>query len=95
MDFTMLTAINAIFIQQAHTTRKTAAAVTHLLNYAATHPESIIRYHASEMTLHIHSNTSFMSETDARSRDGGHVFMIKLSCDPTKPPTLDVALNGP
>ena len=30
-----------------------------LLNYAATHPEAITRYHASEMTLHMRNNASF------------------------------------
>eukprot|EP00957_Ditylum_brightwellii_P094358 7184414-Ditylum_brightwellii.AAC.2 len=36
-----------------------------------------------------------MSETEARSRAGVHFFMRELSRNPTKPPTLDVALNGP
>eukprot|EP00957_Ditylum_brightwellii_P003200 243959-Ditylum_brightwellii.AAC.1 len=95
VDPTMLMAINAISIPQVRATQKTAAAVTHLLNYADTHPGAIICYHASQMALYIHSAASFMLETEARSRAGGHFFMSKLSCNPSKPPTLDVALNGP
>eukprot|EP00957_Ditylum_brightwellii_P015610 1177475-Ditylum_brightwellii.AAC.1 len=86
VDPMMLTAINAISIQQAHAIRKTAAAVIHLLNYAATHPEAISRYHTNGMTLYIHSNVSFMSETEARSRVEGHFLVSEPSCNPTKPP---------
>eukprot|EP00957_Ditylum_brightwellii_P001297 102055-Ditylum_brightwellii.AAC.1 len=47
------------------------------------------------MVLHIHSDASFMSETEARSRAGGHFFLDEKSTDPTKPPTHQVPLNGP
>eukprot|EP00957_Ditylum_brightwellii_P028546 2156535-Ditylum_brightwellii.AAC.1 len=36
-----------------------------------------------------------MLESEARSRAGGHFFMSEPPCDPTKPPTLDIPLNGP
>eukprot|EP00957_Ditylum_brightwellii_P103750 7903741-Ditylum_brightwellii.AAC.1 len=71
----MLTSINAIAIQTAQPTIKTAKALTHLLNYCATHPGAVLRYSASGMVLHIHSDASFMSETQARSRAGGHFFL--------------------
>eukprot|EP00957_Ditylum_brightwellii_P170531 12980977-Ditylum_brightwellii.AAC.1 len=63
----MLTAINGIAIQQAHVMLNTAKSVTHLLNYCGTHPDAIIHYHAGSMVLHIHSDTSFMSEPQTRS----------------------------
>ena len=50
-------------------------AAEHLLNYAATHPDAAIRYHASDMQLHIHSDASYLSEPEARSRAGGFYFL--------------------
>jgi hypothetical protein len=41
------------------------------LDYLATHPDATIRYHASDMKLHIHSDASYLSVSHARSRLGG------------------------
>ena len=49
--------------------------VTQLLNYIATHPLVVIKYTASPMILHIHSDASYLSEKRARSRAGGHFFL--------------------
>jgi hypothetical protein len=65
VDPTMLPAIGTIAAQQAHGTEATAAAVTHLLDYTATHPNATIRYQASDMILKIHSTASYLSETQA------------------------------
>eukprot|EP00957_Ditylum_brightwellii_P193148 14707147-Ditylum_brightwellii.AAC.2 len=40
VDPTMLTSINAIAIQQANPTTKTAKTLTHLLNYCTSHPDT-------------------------------------------------------
>eukprot|EP00957_Ditylum_brightwellii_P159127 12110677-Ditylum_brightwellii.AAC.1 len=69
--------------------------MTHVLNYCATHPDAVVRYSASNMALHIHSDASFMYEMEARSRAGGHFFLSEHSTDPTKPPTHPVPPNGP
>jgi hypothetical protein len=45
-----------------------------LLDYLATHPDATIRYHASDMILHIHSDASYLSVSNARSRLGGLFF---------------------
>ena len=42
-----------------------------LLDYAATYPNTSIRYHASGMRLLIKSDTSYLSIKNARSRAGG------------------------
>eukprot|EP00957_Ditylum_brightwellii_P048475 3678307-Ditylum_brightwellii.AAC.1 len=63
----MLVGINSIAAQQAALTENTAAAIMYLLNYVATHPDAVIRYSASRMVLHIHSDASFMLESCARS----------------------------
>eukprot|EP00957_Ditylum_brightwellii_P190099 14471894-Ditylum_brightwellii.AAC.1 len=90
----MLTSINAIAIQTAHPTIKIAQALTHLLNYCATHPDTVLRYNASGMVLHIHSDASFMLETQARSRAGCHFFLCDASPDPSKTPQGPLTLNG-
>jgi hypothetical protein len=55
--------------------RKTQAATNQLLDYLATHPDATIRYHASDMILHIHSDASYLSFSNARSRLGGLFFL--------------------
>lgn len=47
----------------------------HFLNYCATHPDAKIRYHASDMILHIHTDASYLSEPQAKSRYAGYHFM--------------------
>jgi hypothetical protein len=46
------------------------------LNYAASQEDAIITYRASNMRLTIHSNASYLSEPNAQSRAGGHMFMV-------------------
>ena len=61
--------------QQAATTENTMTLVKIFLEYAATRPDVIIMYHASDMVLSAHSDASYLSESKARSRSGGHFFM--------------------
>ena len=49
--------------------------VKHFLDYAASHPDTIITHRASDMVLAAHSDASYLSESKARSRAGGHFFM--------------------
>ena len=56
--------------------------VHQFLDYAATHPDAIIMYRASNMILAAHSDTSYLSELKARSRAGGHFFMSNDSAVP-------------
>jgi hypothetical protein len=72
---------------QKKATEKTQAATNQLLDYLVTHPDATIRYHASNMILHIHSDTSYLSVSNARSRLGGLFFCRD------KPPQEDT-LNG-
>jgi hypothetical protein len=46
-----------------------------MLDYLATHPDATIRYHASEMILHIHSDASYLSLSNTRSQLGG-MFLL-------------------
>ena len=83
IDSTMRVALGAISSAQTKGTMATAQAVTHLLNYCASHPEATVRFMASDMILHVHSDASYLTEAEARSRAGGHYF---LSGQPTKTP---------
>jgi hypothetical protein len=53
--------------------------VIKLLNYCNTHPETKIWYHASDMILHIHSDSYYLSENEARSRAGGFFYMVNAT----------------
>jgi hypothetical protein len=67
--------LNDITTEQTKATEKTQAATNQLLDYLATHPYTTIRYHASDMMLHIHSNASYLSVSNARSRLRGLFFL--------------------
>jgi hypothetical protein len=66
--------LNDIVTEQTKATDKTQAATSQLLDYLATHPDATIRYHASDMILHIHSDASYLSVSNARSRLEGLFF---------------------
>jgi hypothetical protein len=67
--------INVLESEQSNAIEVTAYKVIKLLNYCNTHPVTKIRYHASDMILHIHSDASYLSENEAKSRSGGFFYM--------------------
>jgi hypothetical protein len=75
IDPTVLMPLNYIATEQTKATEKTQAATNQMLDYLATHPDATIRYHASEMILHIHSYASYPSVSNTRSRLGG-LFLL-------------------
>jgi hypothetical protein len=66
--------LNNIATEQTQSTEKTQAATKQQIDYLATHPYATIRYHASDMILHIHSDSSYLSLSHAHSRLGGLFF---------------------
>jgi hypothetical protein len=74
-DPTLIMPINVLASEQSNATEVTAYKVIKLLNYCNTHPETKIRYHASDMILHIQSDASYLSEKEAKIRDGGFFYM--------------------
>jgi hypothetical protein len=60
VDPTVLVPLNDIAMEQTKATEKTQANNDQLLDYLATHPDATIRYHASDMILHIHSDASYL-----------------------------------
>jgi hypothetical protein len=69
---TVLMPLNDIATEQTKATKKTQAATNQMLDYLATHPDATIRYHASDMALHIHSDASYV-------RLGGLLFLRNKS----------------
>ncbi len=67
---TMLAALGSIATQKANPTKNTLKKVQQLLDYSSTHPDAIVTYHASDMVLAGHSNTSYLSKSKAHSRAG-------------------------
>ena len=90
VDPTILTALSTIAAQQSKPTMETMRKAKQLLDYVATQEEAIITYSASDMVLAVHSDASYLCESNARSRAGGHFFMSK---DTTYPPNHDAILN--
>jgi hypothetical protein len=58
VDPTVLMPLNDIATEQTKATEKTQVATNKLLYYLVAHPDATIRYHASNMILHIHSDAS-------------------------------------
>jgi hypothetical protein len=79
--------LNDIATEQTKATEKKQSAADQLLDYLATYPDATIRYNASDMILHIHSDAYYLSVSHARSRLGGFFY-----CG-DKPPNADI-LNG-
>lgn len=75
VDLSLLVALGSLASRQTKGTEETMDACCHLLNYVATHPDATIRYHKSDMVLIIHSDASYLSESEARSRAGGFFFL--------------------
>jgi hypothetical protein len=90
VDSTMLAALGSIATQQANPTKNTIKKVQQFLDYASTHPDAIVTYHASDMVLAGHSNALYLSELKACSRAGGHFFM---SNNTAKPPNNGAILT--
>jgi hypothetical protein len=90
VDSTLLCPISAIASQSANPTEKTLEETHHLLDYLGTQEEAVLTYNASEMVLAAHSDASYLSEPNARSRAGGHFF---LSSDSTIPQNNGAVLN--
>jgi hypothetical protein len=93
VDPTMLPAINEISGSQASPTQKTMSACKMLLDYAATYPLAIIRYHASDMALHTDTDAAFLVLPNARSRYAGHYILSDTP--PPLPAKPNPKPNGP
>lgn len=81
VDPTMAVALSTLASEQSNATEKVDKAINQFLDYCATHPHATIRYHASDMQLRIHSDTSYLNAPKARSRVGGHHYLGNTNDD--------------
>jgi len=92
----MLPALGSLAAAQSKATETTTKACTKLLNCAATHPDAVVRHHKSGMILRIHSDASYLSKAEARSRAGGFFYLGDNTDDSSldaPPPTLNGAIH--
>ena len=89
IDMTILHALSAIASEQAIPTKRTLERVHQLLDYMATHPNAIVRFYTSDMILNLHSDASYLSAGQGRSRAGGY-----FSLGSTPRDTQYIQLNG-
>jgi hypothetical protein len=85
-DPTIIAALNEISNNQASPTEHTRQACNMLLDYLATHPDAVIRYHASDMILALCSDAAYLVLPNARSRAAGHFFLTNLPGATSSPP---------
>jgi hypothetical protein len=71
VDPTLIMPINVLASEQSTAINVTSDKVIKLFNSVNTHPESKIRYHSSDIILHMHSDASYLSEDESKSRAGG------------------------
>ena len=84
VDSTMLIALSVLAAKQARPTQKTCSKSG---NFSTTLPptnNAILTYRVSDMVFAVHSDVSYLSESKAWKRAGGHFFM---SVDVKFPPT--------
>ena len=79
IDNNLVMSLNTIAVQQDKATTNTRALIIHLLRYCATYPDATLTYSASDMILHIHTDASFLSEPEAKSRAGVFFYPTKLT----------------
>jgi len=65
VDPTILVALGTLASQQNKPTENIEKAANRLLDYVATYPNPVIRFNASDMVLHTHSDASYLSESKA------------------------------
>ena len=77
VDPSILPAINEIPMVQSDPTENTNNKITMLLDYLATYSNAKIRYHASDMVLHIDSDVANLVLPNARNRIAGYIYLSK------------------
>jgi hypothetical protein len=67
--------ISAIASQSSKLTQDTLAQTRQLLDYLAMQEEAVLTYSRSDIKLAVHSDTSYLSKPQVRSRAGGRFFL--------------------
>ena len=80
---TILHALSLIAADISKPTKRTMEQVNQMLDDMHTNPNTVMRYHASDMILNVHSDEVYLSAGHGRSRAGGYVFLGSLLRDGT------------
>jgi hypothetical protein len=75
VNMTVLMALDMIVAEQMVAARKMMEKCIQLLDYLAHNSDAKVQFHASDMVLNIHSNTSYFWGAKAKSRLCSHFFM--------------------
>ena len=68
IDSTILVTLNDIGSQQSKATTNTEKKCVELMDYLHTHPDVVVRFHASNMILYKESDAAYLVLPQARSR---------------------------
>ena len=94
IDNTILVDLNDISLEQSKATSNTSKKITKLLNYVATHHNTVLQYHSSGMQLYVHSDASYLSVNKTRNRAGGIHYLSDPSPNPQDLSNYTPFLNG-
>ena len=83
IDSSILAALNKISRTQAAPSFHTLHLCYHLLDYCATHPNTRVRFHASNMLLHVDSDAAYLVDSTAKSHMAGHFQLVHQHPSPT------------
>jgi UDP-N-acetylglucosamine 2-epimerase len=61
----MLPALGMLATQEASPTKNTMKKIKQFLDFAATHPDAVVTYHATNTVLAGHSNATYLSKSNA------------------------------
>ena len=75
----MVATMSSIASCKSKATEKLEEEVKHFLDYWATHPNPRVRFVASDMILALHSDTSYISEPESKSRAARHYYPSKIN----------------
>jgi hypothetical protein len=79
----MLIASSTISSKQAKGTEHTMTKTKQLLDYFSTHPNAMVRFHASDMILNIHLVALYLLEANAHSQACEHFSWVGALTPPS------------
>ena len=78
LDGTLLTPLSAIASQQGSPTKDTMDRTKHFLDYMATHEDTVLTYHASDMILTVHSDAGYSQQhVESKKQSRRSFFHVK------------------
>ena len=86
MDSTMLSALSDISVTQAKPTEYTKNEVHWLMDYCASNPVAIMRFHALDMIMHVESDAAYLVSPGAKSRIAGFYYLSNRDGTQLNPP---------